>query len=392
MATERLEANASERTSRRGFTLVELLVVIAIIGILIALLLPAVQSAREAARRTQCKNQLKQMGLGALNHESTHRGFPTGGWGWRWVGDPDRGFGEDQPGGWYYNMLPFVEEQALRDLGSDGDPDTISAVQTAGALEAASSQVEWFLCPSRRAGSGVYAYTHSSTPHNCNSLSTVGRNDYAANGGWRDLAGNTNPGVETGARGAMLSSGKSVLPEYSTANVNRENNGVQGGNGVVHAASVVKISMITDGLSNTFLFGEKYVYVDNYYDDHVTSAGNDQGWNLGWDFDNVRWTGSEISGNPDVLASGRPPAADTQIPTITTTSSGRMGTTTSTRTLDFDLPSDIIELNKMFGSAHPGSVNFAMCDGSVTSISYDVDAIAFAALGSRDGGEIPQEL
>ena len=99
---------------RQGFTLVELLVVIAIIGILIGLLLPAVQSVREAARRIQCANHLKQMGLGALNHEEAHGFFPSCGWGWAWIGDPDRGFGETQPGGWIYNLLPFVEQDALQ--------------------------------------------------------------------------------------------------------------------------------------------------------------------------------------------------------------------------------------------------------------------------------------
>src|SRR3712207_4914981 len=100
-------------TLRRAFTLVELLVVIAIIGILVALLLPAVQAAREAARRTECVNHLKQLSLGCMNHESQHKFFPSGGWGNRWVGDPDRGAGVDQPGSWYYSILPFIEEEAL---------------------------------------------------------------------------------------------------------------------------------------------------------------------------------------------------------------------------------------------------------------------------------------
>src|SRR3977135_3561541 len=89
------QANAADRVRRErsgGFTLVELLVVIAIIGILVALLLPAIQAAREGARRAQCKSNLKQLALGCLNHHDTQKHFPTGGWGYQWVGDPDRGF------------------------------------------------------------------------------------------------------------------------------------------------------------------------------------------------------------------------------------------------------------------------------------------------------------
>ena len=102
---------------KHGFTLVELLVVITIIGILIALLLPAVQTAREAARRMQCNNNLKQLALGCLNHESANRFLPTGGWGYAYAGDPDRGFDNRQPGGWLFNILPYIEQQSLHDLG-----------------------------------------------------------------------------------------------------------------------------------------------------------------------------------------------------------------------------------------------------------------------------------
>ena len=116
----RTHAVTRPRVAERGFTLVELLVVIAIIGILVALLLPAVQAAREAARRTQCINHLKQLSLGCANHESTHKFFPSGGWGTDWVGDADKGTGEGQPGSWLYSVLPFIEEQALHDMPKDG--------------------------------------------------------------------------------------------------------------------------------------------------------------------------------------------------------------------------------------------------------------------------------
>src|SRR3954447_24167808 len=115
-------SNRSSRAAWKGFTLVELLVVIAIIGILVALLLPAIQAAREAARRTGCSNNLKNLGLAALNHHDAQRHFPVN------MGiardapyNLEAPAGVDQPGvGWILNMLPQLEEQPLFDQFKQG--------------------------------------------------------------------------------------------------------------------------------------------------------------------------------------------------------------------------------------------------------------------------------
>lgn len=142
-----------------GFTLVELLVVIAIIGILVALLLPAVQTAREAARRSQCSNNLKQIGLAMLNHESTHKVFPAGRYGCDATNTPDcDAFSVQQRVGpsAFVNILPQLEEDALYEQFAQDNFDGGPWVTKVGGdvawlpryAEAIATRPSAFLCPS----------------------------------------------------------------------------------------------------------------------------------------------------------------------------------------------------------------------------------------------------
>ena len=144
---------ACGRHRNRGFTLIELLVVIAIIAVLIALLLPAVQQAREAARRTQCKNNLKQLALGLHNYESTHGVFPPG-WiapqGFIYVGTNNSTTGVDGAGGisWPALVLPFIDQSTLYNALNIGSQDIRYALDDPARLVLMQQKYPGFLCPS----------------------------------------------------------------------------------------------------------------------------------------------------------------------------------------------------------------------------------------------------
>jgi prepilin-type N-terminal cleavage/methylation domain-containing protein len=339
-----------------GFTLVELLVVIAIIGILIALLLPAIQAAREAARRSQCKNNLKQLGLAAQSHLSAQKCFPSGGWGWQWVGDADRGFGYNQPGGWQYSLLPFIELRHIHDLGK--------GMQQSPKYDAQAKMQEYalpiFNCPSRR-GATVGPYGDNNINNVTKSLLTKGaRSDYAGNGG------STYPGITSGPGG-----GSDTNASFSAASFA---NNANSRTGTIFDGSQIGIRQIPDGTSKTYLIGEKCLQPQQYDPNGLVFAtrnqGDDQSMYQGADFDTIRWGGnSQAPPAPGAGIDWQPRKDENH-----SDASGNPDTTWG---------------DQQFGSAHPSGCFFVMCDGSVQIVAYTVDPGVHWKLANRkDGSEV----
>jgi prepilin-type N-terminal cleavage/methylation domain-containing protein/prepilin-type processing-associated H-X9-DG protein len=133
-------------TVRKAFSLIELIVGIAIVSVLMAIALPAVQAMREASRNSSCKNHLRQMSLGILQHESKTGYILTGGWSPLWLGVAERTADGRQPGGWTYNILPYIEE-----LGLHSSVEGVTSATAESAYQTlAVANVPMFNCPSRR--------------------------------------------------------------------------------------------------------------------------------------------------------------------------------------------------------------------------------------------------
>ena len=343
---------------RAGFTLVELLVVIAIIGILVALLLPAVQAAREAARRMQCKNQLKQMGLACLLHEDAQGFFPSGGWGTRYNADPTRGYGEDQPGSWYYSVFAFLEENALRDLGKSEAPG--SAAWQQAITQIVATPVGTFNCPSRRS-IAVGVHTSGTLVPEFSFLQgqQVAKGDYAGNSGdsRRHASVGNRAGESIPAPASLAAANTFDWPNTTALKITvgsslRENANYH--NGVIGFHSEIKISQISDGTSKTYLVGEKFV-APVMYDDNTTVVaregyGDNQSMYAGFEWDNQRVAYRPTNENyyqPNSGVETWQPSADTD--------------------------DDVMKRYVSFGSAHSGGLNMVFCDGSVQTVSYDID-------------------
>jgi len=297
---------------RHGFTLIELLVVIAIIAVLIALLLPAVQAAREAARRAQCTNNLKQIALASMNYESNYGCFA--------------GSGYDGPSNTFPNfscfvfLMPFLEQGALSNATNfswtnfDWPNVTIAGVQ-----------LKMLQCPSDPWQPQLIS---KATPNS--SFTSLYNSTIVSVGTWSQQYSSYG-GVQGTFPGTFQNSfGPAEMPQY---------------NGVIYNDSATKISDITDGTSNTFLFGEKAITLAPKYGSSKF-FNSDGGWNQ------YHWYDTMISAYypPNVYAVG---------------GSG--------------ITSNYINLFQGEASSlHPGGANFAFADGSVHFIKNTINSWSFA--------------
>lgn len=312
---------ASKRVAA-GFTLVELLVVIAIIGILIALLLPAVQAAREAARRSQCLNNLKQLGIALHNHHDTMKKFPMG-----WS-DNAKGAGPDTPiprlpgevaGGWSWQalILPYMEQSALFEkfdfryhpFGTKGDP--------AGNNKLGVAQPQTtFSCPS----DSMKPMVMNSNASNANGTNALATSSYMGVSGPFDgqICINNNPPVSHPRNLGLL-----------PMNTQRKFNDILDGTSNVFAAGEVsyipfqKVGSTSYGSQRNYLYG------------NITTSGGAQCASLGattnGPFCHLRSTRKKLNG--PVIGG---------------------------------------DLHRAFHSRHPGGAQFLFCDGSVRFISENI--------------------
>jgi prepilin-type N-terminal cleavage/methylation domain-containing protein/prepilin-type processing-associated H-X9-DG protein len=304
-----------------GFTLIELLVVIAIIAVLIALLLPAVQSAREAARRAQCTNNLKQIALAANNYESATGTFPGGSYSGVYFNPPHWGTYPENFSV-FVRMLPYFEQAPMYDsvnfnlCSSDPANLTICGVQVASLICPSDVQNTTVALPATRASAGgvisgwSFNEIYPLPPGNWLQAFT----SYAGNAGTFTF-GYTNLMPTT------------ILTQF---------------NGVIYNDSTVKIAQITDGTSNTFIFGEHSK--GHLFNLDPNYAISDNSWNSGRWYDTLFATLYPLNlGIGNYLALG----------------------------------SDSYYYPTSAGSLHPGGANFAFCDGSVRFIKNSISSWTF---------------
>ena len=294
----------------------------AIALLLMASLWPATQEVRESGRRSQCQNNVRQGGTAILAHESTQGRFTTGGGGGQGIGQPGRGIGRNQPGGWIYCVLPHLDK---RDLAQSGH-GLLPAQRRAALAEMISKTVAVLHCPSRRSAQPfAISLPLATQPFDCDPVSTAARNDYAANPrdqGRCEIANDVGP--------PRLAAGDN--PAFPWPNVADHT-------GVIYLRSEVTRGYLVNGSSHTYLVAEKSVSTAHY------ESGGDHGddWSL--------YTGYQ----DDICRTAfLPPMRD--------------GATSG---------------ETQFGSAHAAVFNAGFCDGSCREIAFGIDPRVHQMLANR---------
>ena len=325
---------SSSRRNRHAFTLVELLVVIAIIGILVALLLPAIQAAREASRRSQCSNNLKQLGLALQNHHDVYKRFPTG-----CANDLAPSFGTHATGAnwgssWYVYILPYIEMGTM--YGNWVLDGTSSGFQNANNLALRQGVViNGFRCPSSVLPMG--------------SQNTSGAQPFGMIPTYAGIAG---------------LAGGAILPNYTETRVSggaANNNGWLSAGGVLFSGSKINLRDVTDGSSFVMAVSEQGDFmVDTAGNKNAFNASQPYGWSMG--------SGSSAS----------PPAyGDRQFNCTTVRYPVNQKTGWPVGFANIGITMDSGQ-NTPLNSCHPGGVLALLCDGSVRFLA---DATALSVLG-----------
>jgi type II secretory pathway pseudopilin PulG len=341
--------SAKSSVSPRGAAMVELIVMMVVVAVVTAVILPAVQSSRESARRMQCQNNLKLLVQACQSHEQAHGRYPTGGWGYAWTGDADLEFDQKQPGGWLYNVLPYLSSSsAVRSLSAGLPPEAKNGIHAQQLIVPTSL----CYCPARRAAI-KYPWTHGWSPVNADRPQAVGRTDYAANGGdaytnagcpqpplWNSAPQGDAAGPADLAEGGVDGTADQIARAAATfANV------AQAATGVVYCGSLVTAGDVFDGTADTYLLGEKSLGRDGYAGGDA--PGDNMAAMVGDCQDVSRWTFSA-------------PRRD---------------------------DSDYLD-PWSFGSAHPQGFHMGFCDGTVRFISYAVYPGVHCSLGNRYDGRV----
>lgn len=324
----------SQLRRRGGFTLIELLVVIAIIAVLIALLLPAVQQAREAARRSQCKNNLKQLGLALHGFHDTFNRFPAGTnpdtEPWKTPGAADAHYGSN----WKVFTLPYIDQATIY---SKWKFDTSSGYSNGTNLPMLSGlMLSVHRCPS------------STLPDFSTRWHKGMYTSYTA------LSGSyTDPGVYATAGGGGVSD-----------------------HGVLGARSMVKIKDITDGTSNTVMVGEQSNDLRDANNNII--LGNAYGGSVGI---------SVTAQGPDPWSIGSPISGTTELYNITTV---RYAINKTGMVLNAGGCADNVGNNIPLSSQHIGGCHLLFADGSVHFLSNNMNLQTLYYAACRDDGQTIQ--